>query len=85
MELGFKALELDLTGTRSLDEALDKIRAYAAANPDRKWIVGGGWNQEAVGTRPLSHRRRSRSRGERPAGVAEPRRRPRRLGQQRGA
>ena len=47
MELGFRALELDLSGTRSLDEAKSRIRAYAAANPDRKWIVGGGWNQEA--------------------------------------
>lgn len=49
MELGFRALQLDLSGTRSLAEALDRIRAYAAANPERKWIIGGGWNQEAWG------------------------------------
>lgn len=49
MELGFRALELDLSGTKSIDEALARIRAYAAANPDRKWIVGGGWNQETWG------------------------------------
>lgn len=46
MELGFRALQLDLSGTRSLAEALERVRAYAAANPERKWIIGGGWNQE---------------------------------------
>jgi predicted amidohydrolase YtcJ len=49
MELGFRALELDLSETKTLDEAKAKIAAYAAANPDRKWIVGGGWNQEKWG------------------------------------
>ncbi|MET4665202.1 amidohydrolase family protein [Sphingomonas sp. PvP056] len=47
MELGFRALELDLSGATSLEDAKARIAAYAAANPDRKWIVGGGWNQEA--------------------------------------
>jgi predicted amidohydrolase YtcJ len=49
MELGFRALELDLSDTKSLDEAKAAIRAYAAANPDKKWILGGGWNQEKWG------------------------------------
>ncbi len=49
MELGFRALKLDLSGTKSLNEAKARIRAYAAANPERKWILGGGWNQEAWG------------------------------------
>ena len=46
MSLGFTALTLDLTETRSLAEALEKIAAYAKANPDRPWILGRGWNQE---------------------------------------
>lgn len=46
MELGFRALELDLSDTTSLADAQARIRAYAAANPDRKWVLGGGWNQE---------------------------------------
>ncbi|MFX4450806.1 amidohydrolase family protein, partial [Acinetobacter baumannii] len=46
MELGVRAYELDLSQAKSLDEALAMIKAYAAANPDRKWITGGGWNQE---------------------------------------
>ena len=46
MGLGFSALTLDLTETRSLAEALAKVAAYAKANPDRPWILGRGWNQE---------------------------------------
>jgi len=49
MELGFSALTLDLSSTRSLAEAQAAIRAYAAAHPDRPWIVGSGWNQESWG------------------------------------
>lgn len=45
MELGQQLLMLDLSQTNSLEEALGKIREYAAANPT-KWILGGGWNQE---------------------------------------
>lgn len=49
MGLGLGELVLDLAGTRSLDEALSRLAAYAAANPDRPWIVGRGWNQELWG------------------------------------
>lgn len=49
MEMGFAALSLDLSGARSLDEAKAMIAAYAAANPDRHWILGFGWNQEKWG------------------------------------
>ena len=46
MSLGFSALTLDLTDTRSLGEALARIATYAKAHPDRPWILGRGWNQE---------------------------------------
>ena len=46
MGLGFSALTLDLSETKSLAEALAKIGDYAKANPDRPWILGRGWNQE---------------------------------------
>ena len=49
MDLGFRLQELDLSGTHSLAEAQARIRAYAAANPDHKWLLGGGWNQEEWG------------------------------------
>ena len=49
MGLGFQAMQLDLSDTRSLQEAQAKIAAYAAANPSPRWIVGRGWNQERWG------------------------------------
>lgn len=47
MGLGLGLLTVDLSDTRSLAEAQQKIGDYAAANPERPWIVGRGWNQEA--------------------------------------
>lgn len=49
MGLGFNALEVDLSAARSLEEALEMVKAYAEANPDAKWIKGRGWNQERWG------------------------------------
>lgn len=49
MDMGFGALTLDLSGTRSLAEALAAIAKYAADNPNRQWILGSGWNQEVWG------------------------------------
>ena len=49
MGLGFAALSLDLSDTNSLEEALGRIAAYAAANPTPRWILGRGWNQERWG------------------------------------
>lgn len=45
-DLGFAALRLDVTGTRSIAELQQRLRDYAAAHPEVKWIEGGGWNQE---------------------------------------
>jgi predicted amidohydrolase YtcJ len=36
----------NLIGAGSLDEALDRIGAYAAAHPDVEWIAGSGWRME---------------------------------------
>lgn len=49
MALGLAQLTVDLSGTRSLDEALSRISRYAAENPERPWVVGRGWNQELWG------------------------------------
>lgn len=46
MGLGFAAIQLDLTGTTSLDDLKARLKAYAAANPGPGWILGRGWNQE---------------------------------------
>ncbi len=42
---GFLNVELDLTGTPSLQDAVARIAAYAKANPGSGWIEGRGWNQ----------------------------------------
>jgi len=44
--LGFGALQLDLVGTSSLDDLKQRLRSYAVAHPDARWIIGRGWNQE---------------------------------------
>jgi predicted amidohydrolase YtcJ len=49
MGLGFNAIQLDLSETRSLEEAQARIAAFAAANPSPRWIIGRGWNQERWG------------------------------------
>ena len=49
MGLGMQALQLDLSDTKSLAEAQAKIAAYAAANPNPRWVIGRGWNQEIWG------------------------------------
>jgi hypothetical protein len=46
MELGIDAMHLDVVGVRSLAELQQRLRDYAAAHRDAKWILGAGWNQE---------------------------------------
>ncbi|MCW4463671.1 amidohydrolase [Sphingomonas sp. BT-65] len=46
MELGFRALALDLSATTSLADAQAAIHRYALENATRPWLIGGGWNQE---------------------------------------
>jgi len=46
MSLGFAALQLDLTGATSISDLQARLKAYAAANPNARWILGRGWNQE---------------------------------------
>ncbi len=49
VQTGAAALTLDLSDTRSLADAQARIAAYAVRYPDRRWILGGGWNQEKWG------------------------------------
>lgn len=41
---GLALTGLDLSGTRSLPEALDRIRAHAAAHPGDRVLLGQGWD-----------------------------------------
>lgn len=45
MGLGYQQMNADLTGTQSLDEALQRVEKYASNYPDLNWIQGRGWNQ----------------------------------------
>ena len=56
ISLGFAQMTLDLSGTKSLEDALAKIAAYSAENPELPWIIGRGWNQEtwALGRFPTA-------------------------------
>ncbi|MGI4842242.1 MAG: amidohydrolase [Janthinobacterium lividum] len=44
--LGQQLTQLDLSGTTSLDGAIQAIAGYAKANANHAWIRGRGWNQE---------------------------------------
>jgi predicted amidohydrolase YtcJ len=45
--LADRHLSLDLIGTASLDEALERIRAWSARLPADSWVVGAGWYNDA--------------------------------------
>ena len=44
-DLGSQTVEIQLSDTQRLSEAQARIRAYAATNPQRPWLLGAGWNQ----------------------------------------
>lgn len=37
--------EVDLNGSKSISEVIERLKEYKATYPDKKWIVGGGWDQ----------------------------------------
>jgi predicted amidohydrolase YtcJ len=45
LALGQQQLQVDLRGTKSAQLAIDRVRAFAVANPNDRWIIGNGWNQ----------------------------------------
>ena len=46
---GEEALTVDLNGQLTLESYLATLKAYADANPDEPWIVGGGWSMAVFG------------------------------------
>ncbi|MFH8384773.1 amidohydrolase [Kitasatospora sp. NPDC018058] len=44
---GVELAACDLTGTVGVTEYLERIRAYAEANPGQEWITGSGWSLES--------------------------------------
>jgi predicted amidohydrolase YtcJ len=45
LSLGEQRLQVGLRGTTSVDQALQRVREFAAANREDPWIIGNGWNQ----------------------------------------
>ncbi len=45
MGLGNRAMQVNLEGTRSVGEALERVKTWADANPQADWVLGRGWNQ----------------------------------------
>lgn len=44
---GLERMRCDLTGGRSLAEYQATVRAYVEADPNRGWVLGGGWSMGA--------------------------------------
>ncbi|MFN0032044.1 MAG: amidohydrolase [Flavobacteriales bacterium] len=42
---GHSLNEVDLVGTSSFAEVLEKVKAFSVAHPGKKWITGRGWDQ----------------------------------------
>ncbi|MCB9170032.1 MAG: amidohydrolase [Flavobacteriales bacterium] len=42
---GLNKQKVDLVGTNSWDEVLQRTEAFAKAYPDKEWILGRGWDQ----------------------------------------
>jgi len=45
MGLGLSRLRADLTGTRSVEEILERLREFARQLPEGTWLLGRGWDQ----------------------------------------
>lgn len=43
--LGHALMQADLVGARSVDEVVQRLRAFAAGLPAEAWILGRGWDQ----------------------------------------
>jgi hypothetical protein len=49
IEGGLSLDQIDLTGATTIEEIQGRVRTWAAANPDRTWVLGRGWSAEALG------------------------------------
>ncbi|HET9655291.1 MAG TPA: amidohydrolase [Kineosporiaceae bacterium] len=50
---GMERARCDLTAAKTVDACREAVAAYAAAHPERAWILGGGWAMETFpGGRP---------------------------------
>ena len=43
---GMELLQCDLSEAEDAADAIERVRRYAAQNPDEPWILGGGWSMD---------------------------------------
>ena len=48
IEGGLQLFGVDLTGSTSVEEAVERVRQWSAANPDARWVTGRGWTPFAA-------------------------------------
>ncbi|MGM1428767.1 amidohydrolase [Sphingobacterium lactis] len=48
--------EVSLLGSTSFDEVIARIQDYKTKNPDKKWIIGNGWDQNLWETKDFPTR-----------------------------
>jgi len=37
--------QVDLAGSKSFEEVITRLKTYHRTHPDKKWLIGGGWDQ----------------------------------------
>ncbi len=42
---GLNMQKIDLGGTKSWDDVIDRVRRFADEHPQKKWLIGRGWDQ----------------------------------------
>lgn len=53
--LGDALENVDLTGTKSFDEVVERVKAAAARTPKGEWVVGRGWDQNDWAVKDMPH------------------------------
>ncbi len=53
---GVQANGCNLDGLKTVEQYLDAVRTYAAANPQKPWIIGAGWLLSAFGPGGMARR-----------------------------
>ncbi|MGN0004047.1 MAG: amidohydrolase [Sphingobacterium composti] len=48
--------QVDLVGTKSIQELVQRIQNYRKKHPESKWILGGGWDQSIWPDKTYPHR-----------------------------
>ena len=51
MDVGYNELELELSGIKSYDEMISKVKEAVSKRPG-EWIVGRGWHQDKWDVKP---------------------------------